>query len=139
MSPQEYCKQFVNESVVINVDFVAVFFQLVGNKFTKLLPCCQVKKIMKNRKAHYFRSKLENSKNPKDCWKCINELLNRKQKTTVINQLKIEEHIVTHPDKIAYEFNKYFCKTWPKLAGTIPTNNLDLFKYVKSSPSQFSF
>ena len=94
---------------------------------------------MKNRKAHYFRSKLENSKNSKDCWKCINELLNRKQNTTVINQLKIEGHIVTHPDKIAYEFNKHFGKIWPKLAGTIPTNNLDLLKYVKSSSSQFSF
>ena len=57
----------------------------------------QVNKIIKNTKAHYFKSKLENSNNTKDGWKCVNELLDRKQKTTVINQLKIEGHIVTHP------------------------------------------
>ena len=33
----------------------------------------------------YFKTKLENSKNTKDSWKCVNELLNRKQKTTFIN------------------------------------------------------
>ena len=51
----------------------------------------------------------------------MNELLNRKNKNPVINQFKIEGHIVTDRGKIANELaNKYFCEIGPKLAETIP-------------------
>ena len=82
---------------------------------------------------------MENSKGSKDSWKYINELLNRKQNTAAISQLKIDGQIVTGPENIANEFNKYFCGIGPKLAQNIPSNNHDPLKYVQPSSSQFMF
>ena len=81
---------------------------------------------------------MENSKGSKDSWKYINELLNRKQNTSAIGQLKIDGQIVTGPENIANEFNKYFCEIGPKLAQSI-ANNHDPLKYVQPSSSQFMF
>ena len=37
----------------------------------------QVNRVIKEEKANYYKSKLQNSNNTKDCWKVINELLNK--------------------------------------------------------------
>ena len=47
----------------------------------------QVNKCIKQTKRTYYNSKLANSNNSKESWRTINELLNRKSKTTKINQL----------------------------------------------------
>ena len=57
----------------------------------------QVNRLIRNTKGHYYKTKLENSKGSKDSWKYINELLNTKQNTSAISQLKIDGQIVTGP------------------------------------------
>ena len=96
----------------------------------------RINRLIRNTKGHY-KTKLENSKGSKDSWKYINELLNRKQNTSAISQLKIDGQIVTGPENMANEFNKYFCQIGPKLAQNIPSNNHDPLKYIKPNSSQF--
>ena len=99
----------------------------------------QINRLIRNTKGHYYKTKLENSKGSKDSWKYINELLNRKQNTSAISQLKIDGQIVTGPKNVANEFNKYFCEIGPRLAQNIPSNNHDPLKYVRPSSSEFMF
>ena len=79
-----------------------------------IIYCIKVNRLFRNTKGHYNKTKLENSKGSKDSWEYINELLNRKQNTSAISQLKIDGQIVTGPENIANEFNKYFCEIGPK-------------------------
>jgi hypothetical protein len=44
---------------------------------------------------NYYKSKLENSNNTKDCWKVINELLNKQSKCRQINEIKVNGSKVT--------------------------------------------
>ena len=41
-------------------------------------------------------------------WKTINQLTNKKSKTTKINELIIDQKATTNPDEIAEGMNKYF-------------------------------
>ncbi len=50
----------------------------------------QVTKLIRSSKKQYYQTKLENSKDSKDSWKYINELLNRKPKRTAVNQLQVD-------------------------------------------------
>jgi hypothetical protein len=99
----------------------------------------QVTKLIRSSKTHYYQKKQENSKNSKDCWKYINELLNRKPKRTAVNQLKVNGKTITGNKNIANEFNKFFCEIGPKLAEKIPTNNVDHLQYITPCTSQFEF
>ena len=45
-------------------------------------------------KAIYFKNKLESTTNSKEGWRTINLLLNKKSKSTLINELKIGDSIV---------------------------------------------
>ena len=51
----------------------------------------------------YFKPNLENSTNNKDGWKYINELLNRKSQTTIINEINTNEGTVTENQSIVNE------------------------------------
>ncbi len=53
------------------------------------------------------------------------KLLNRKSKTTAVNQLKINEQVVSGKENIIANVCKvFFCEIGPKLAETIPTNKV---------------
>jgi hypothetical protein len=41
-------------------------------------------------------------------WQAINELLNRKSKTTTINEINMNGKTIVGDEEIAKEFNKYF-------------------------------
>ena len=51
----------------------------------------QVTALIRETKASYYKTNLENCTNNKDGWKYIKELLNRKSHTTTINELKAGE------------------------------------------------
>ena len=95
--------------------------------------------LIKNAKIHYFKTKLENSNNSKDSWECIGKLLNRKSKTTTINQIKINDQTVTGNENVANGLNKFFCEIGSKLADSIPTSNLNPLHFGTPSDTQFSF
>ena len=73
---------------------------------------------------------MENSTNSKDSWKIINKLLNKKSKTTSINELTINRNKITGDKNIANEFNNFFCKIGPQLAENIPPSDFDPLHYV---------
>jgi hypothetical protein len=60
---------------------------------------------LRQAKANYYRNKIANhSNNPKESWKTINHLLGRSSRSTVVNELKINDNNINSPDEIAEAF-----------------------------------
>ena len=57
---------------------------------------------IKDAKINYYKTSLENSTNSKDSWNIINELLNKKFKTTSSKELIIHHNKITD--------DKRYCK-----------------------------
>ena len=45
----------------------------------------------------------------KETWKTINQLVNKRSKTTNVSSLQEDNKILTSSDKIAGSMNQYFC------------------------------
>jgi hypothetical protein len=56
--------------------------------------------------------------------------LNKKSKSTLINELKIGDSIVTGDKNIATAFNNYFSTIGEKLSENLSCNNTDPLNYV---------
>ena len=90
----------------------------------------EVNHRIKDAKINYYKTSLEKRTNSKDSWNIINELLNKKSKTTSIKELIIDHNKITDDKDIANEFNNFFCKIGPQLAKNIPRSDLDPLYYV---------
>ena len=112
-----------------------------STRYHELYKDCRnnLNRLIKNTKAEYFKHKLENSKNCKDGWKTINELLNKKSKSTIINKIKTENVEVTGDKNIAEEFNRYFSTIGPKLGDNLPSSEINPMSYVTPSSQVFNF
>ena len=86
--------------------------------------------LIREAKASYFKTNLENCTNIKDGWKYINELLNRKSQTTTINEINTNGKTITGNQNIANELNKFFCEIGLKLGEEIPQNEIDPLQYL---------
>ena len=53
-------------------------------------------------------------------WKTINKVTNKKSKTTNINELIIDQKVITEPEKIADSLNTYFNEIGSVLAKDLP-------------------
>ena len=106
-----------------------------STRYHELYKDCRnnLNQLIKNTKAEYFKHKLENSKNCKDGWKTINEFLNKKSKSTIINKIKTENVEVTGDKNIADEFNRYFSTIGPKLGDNFPSSEINPMSYVTPS------
>ena len=62
--------------------------------------------LIRTSKENYFKAKLSDSKNSKESWQIINELLNKKSKTSQIREINFDGKTVTK-DELA-GFNEYF-------------------------------
>ena len=96
----------------------------------------EVNRCIKDAEINYYKTSLENSTNSKDNWNIINELLNKKSKTTSIKELIIH-HKITDDKDIANELNNFFCKIGPQLAENIPRSDLDPLYYVTPEKNVF--
>ena len=56
----------------------------------------------------------------KETWKAINQLVNKRSKTTNISSLQDDNKILTSSDEIAESMNQYFCSIGQKLSEKIP-------------------
>ena len=66
----------------------------------------ELNKIIKATKVQYYNRKLQNSKNSREGWNTINNLLNRKSKTTVVSELSVDHgKKVTQDKDIVNEFS----------------------------------
>ena len=69
----------------------------------------------------------------------INSLLNKKSKTTEVNQLKMDNRIITGDQNIAACFNDYFATIRSKLAENITENGADPLRFVSPIKNDFCF
>ena len=99
----------------------------------------QVNRLIKDVKTKCYKINLQNNTNSKNSWKIINELLNKKSKTTTINEKTINHNKVTGDENIANEFNNFFCRIWSELAEDIPQNDRGPLCYVTPGTNVFKF
>lgn len=81
--------------------------------------------LIKTTKKEGFKSKLSNVINSKESWQAINELLNKKSKTTQVKELKVNDQIITGDKNIANNLNQYFSTIGCKLAENIQDSYID--------------
>ncbi|CAB4014726.1 Hypothetical predicted protein [Paramuricea clavata] len=70
-------------------------------------------------------------------WKTINQLTNKKLKTTNINELVIDQKIITKPDQIADAMNNYFNEIVPALASSLPSGHSCFETYINPINTTF--
>lgn len=90
----------------------------------------KVTNLIRTTKENYFKDKLSNSNNSKESWQTINELLNKKSKTTQIKQINIEGKTETNDEKMADGFNEYFSTIGCRLAEGIKDSDIDPLSFV---------
>ena len=94
-----------------------------------------LKRLRKNTSK---RIKLSNANNSKNSWKAINELLNKKPKSTPVTQLNLDDQVITGDRNIADCFNQYFSSIGWKLSQSIQNINVEPMAFVTQSSFHFS-
>ena len=101
---------------------------------------------MRKAKSAYFRGKIDECSTEKDSkktWKLINSLLGRQNKGNRVNELNIDDHIITDSKEMSEAFNDFFINIGPNLASelddTQSTNNINTFLDKCNSQTIFKF
>ena len=72
-----------------------------------------VNKQNKTLKRQYFTEKIRRCEGDmKETWKTINQLVNKRSKTTNVSSLQDDNKILTSSDEIAESMNQYFCNIY---------------------------
>ena len=82
---------------------------------------------------------MPNANNSKNSWQAINELLNKKPKSTQITQLNVDDQVTTGDTNIADCFNQYFSSIGCKLSESIQDINIEPMAFVTPVESSFHF
>ena len=90
----------------------------------------KLNKLIKMTKEEYFKTKLSNANNSKNSWQAINELLNKKPKSTKVTQLNVHDQVITGDRNIADCFNQYFSSIGCKLSESIQNINIEPMAFV---------
>ena len=99
----------------------------------------QVNIKLRNAKQNYYSTKIAGQKcNPKEAWKTINNLLGKKTKQTIVNELDMNKNILQDPQEIVEGFNEYFSNIGPNLASNIAMANCNFETYVQKAKSEFT-
>ena len=99
----------------------------------------KLNKLIKMTKGEYFKTKLSNANNSKNSWQAINELLNKKPKSTQVTQLNVDDQVITGDRNIADCFNQYFSSIGCKLSESIHNINIEPMAFVTPVESSFHF
>ena len=73
--------------------------------------------------------------NPKEAWKTINNLIGRQNKSTPVNELKLDESSLTNPKDIYTDIYTY---TDTNLATKIGTSNCNFETHLKKPESELT-
>ena len=90
-------------------------------------------------KRKYYKTNLGNCKNSKESWIIINKLLNKNQKSTMINEIIVNGNKITGNENIANEFNNYFSNIGSQLAENLSPSDLNPLCYVTPGTNVFEF
>ena len=82
---------------------------------------CKANNLNRKMKREYFSNKLESCEgNIKETWKTVNQLINKRSKTTNILSIKEDEKVISNPQDIAETMNHFFCNVGKDLSDKIP-------------------
>ena len=79
----------------------------------------------------------ENSTNPKEMWKTINRVLNKKSKTTNVTELSIDNATITDAHGIANTSKEYSANLGPNLAHNMSKANTYSESYIPVHNTEF--
>ena len=103
----------------------------------------RVNNLNKQLKRDYFSNKIASYRGSlKDSWRSINQLLNKRSKTTNIDSVKVDDHEINKPAEVSRAMNDYFCSVGKKLRDNIPPqpNPLLSNKYtINENTTNFEF
>ena len=89
---------------------------------------CKANNLNSEMKRDCFSNKIQScTGDTKETWKKINQLVNKRFKTTETLSLKDGEDIISKPQEVLETMNTFFCKVGKGLSENIP-NNETLFK-----------
>ena len=98
----------------------------------------KVNKELKEAKVSYYSNKIANQKqNPKAAWKTINQILGRKKKPTIINELHTADKTLKSSEEISEGFNKFFTDIGRNLANNVALSNCHFEEFIQPSMSEF--
>ena len=81
----------------------------------------KVNKLNGDLKRDYFTQKITSCEGDlKNTWKTINQVINKKSKTTHIPSLNVDGKHIANNDDIAESMNNFFCSIGEKLSDKIP-------------------
>ena len=105
---------------------------------------CKANNLNRKMKREYFSNKLESCEgNIKETWKTVNQLINKRSKTTNILSIKEDEKVISNPQDLAETMNHFFCNIGKDLSAKIPATknpllNGDFGDKIVSSSFSFS-
>ena len=105
---------------------------------------CKAKNLNRKMKREYFSNKFESCEgNIKETCKTVNQLINKRSKTTNILSIKEDENVISNPLDIAETMNHFFCNIGKDLSDKIPAtknplHNGDFGDKIVSSSFSFS-
>ncbi len=100
----------------------------------------RVTDALRETKAAYYKGEFEKVKHdPKQAWKTVNKILNRKQESREINCLETQRGQISHPAELAECFNNYFTDIGPDIAKNIDSGDRNFKDYITTTSSSFNF
>ena len=93
--------------------------QLLMNAYKQMR--CKADNLNRKLKREHFSSKIElNKGNIEETWKTINQLVNKRSKTTKISTIREGDRVISDPTEIADSMNQFFCSVGKDLNDKIP-------------------
>ncbi|CAB4007436.1 Hypothetical predicted protein [Paramuricea clavata] len=89
--------------------------------------------------TYYMNAFNQYESNPKEMWKKISDLTNKKTKSTNISEIKEDGVMLTDPTEVANSFNKFFSEIGPDLSDKLPEPDYLPESYVNPINSEFYF
>ena len=100
--------------------------QLLMNAYKQMR--CNANNLNRKLKREHFSSKIElNKGNIKETWKTINQLVNKRSKTTEISTIREGDRVISDPTEIADSTNQFFCCVGKDLSNN---NNHNIHVYT---------
>ena len=112
-------KQLLRARDKLKIKAVKAKSQLLMNAYKQMR--CKANNLNRKLKREHFSSKIElNKGNIKETWKTINQLVNKRSKTTEISTIREGDRVISHPTEIADSMNQFFCSVGKDLSDKIP-------------------
>ena len=79
----------------------------------------------------------ETPNNPTNMWRSISKLINKKSKTTNVNEININGTSITDPSDIANLFDEYFSNIGQNLANNLEKSSAPARVFVEQQKTEF--